>query len=113
MCKIKAGWDWDSTTTTRLEVLPEDPIRGRVPGYEASAWLGFWPKNTPAAIVDMLNRKRTRPSPTPRSKHALPSRGFVVLRLGSPADFGKFLVEETEKWARAEVCGHQSLRISQ
>ena len=47
------------TTATRLEVLPEIPIMDEfVPGYEASAWLGFGvPKNTPAAMVDMLNRE--------------------------------------------------------
>jgi tripartite-type tricarboxylate transporter receptor subunit TctC len=89
------------TTATRLEVLPEIPIMDEfVPGYEASAWLGFGvPKNTPAAMVDMLNRETNAATADPTIKARLAEPGFIVLRLGSPAEFGKFLVEETEKWA--------------
>jgi tripartite-type tricarboxylate transporter receptor subunit TctC len=90
------------TTATRLEVLPEIPIMDEfVPGYEASAWLGFGvPKNTPAAMVDMLNRETNAATADPTIKARLAEPGFIVLRLGPPAEFGKFLVEETEKWAK-------------
>jgi tripartite-type tricarboxylate transporter receptor subunit TctC len=90
------------TTATRLKVLPEIAIMDEfVPGYEASAWLGFGvPKNTPAAIVDMLNRGTNAAIADPTIKARLAEPGFTVLRLGSPADFGKFLVEETEKWGK-------------
>jgi tripartite-type tricarboxylate transporter receptor subunit TctC len=90
------------TTATRLEVLPDIPIMDEfVPGYEASAWLGFGvPKNTPAAIVDMLNRETNAAIADRTIKARLAEPGFTVLRLGSPADFGKFLVEETEKWGK-------------
>jgi tripartite-type tricarboxylate transporter receptor subunit TctC len=90
------------TTATRLEVLPEIPIMDEfVPGYEASAWLGFGvPRNTPAAIVEMLNRQTNAAIADPTIEARLAEPGFTVLRLGSPAEFGKFLVEETEKWGK-------------
>ena len=60
------------TTATRLEVLPDIPTVGDfVPGYEASAWLGFGaPKNTPVAVVDRLNKEINLATPTPPSKRA-------------------------------------------
>jgi tripartite-type tricarboxylate transporter receptor subunit TctC len=60
------------TTATRLELLPEIPtVSEFVPGYEANSWLGFGaPKNTPAPIVDRLNKESIRLSLIPPSKHA-------------------------------------------
>jgi tripartite-type tricarboxylate transporter receptor subunit TctC len=50
-------------------------------------------------MVDMLNRETNAATADPTIKARLAEPGFIVLRLGSPAEFGKFLVEETEKWA--------------
>jgi tripartite-type tricarboxylate transporter receptor subunit TctC len=89
------------TTTTRVEVLPEIPILGDfVPGYEASGWLGFGvPKDTPAAIIGMLNREVNAALADPAIKARIADLGGVVLA-GSPADFGKLIADETEKWAK-------------
>jgi len=89
------------TTTTRAEVLPEIPILGDfVPGYEASGWLGFGlPKDTPAAIIEMLNREVNAALADPTIKARIADLGGVVLA-GSPADFGKLIAEETEKWGK-------------
>jgi len=89
------------TTTTRAEVLPEIPILGDfVPGYEASGWLGFGvPKDTPAAIIGMLNREVNAALADPAIKARIADLGGVVLA-GSPADFGKLIADETEKWGK-------------
>ena len=89
------------TTATRAEVLPEIPILGDfVPGYEASGWLGFGlPKETPAAIIGMLNREVNAALADPAIKARIADLGGVVLA-GSPADFGKLIAEETEKWGK-------------
>jgi tripartite-type tricarboxylate transporter receptor subunit TctC len=89
------------TTAARADVLPEIPIMGEfVPGYEASAWLGFGaPKDTPAAIVDMLNKEVNAGLADPTIKARIADLGGAVLAL-SPADFGKLIADETEKWAK-------------
>jgi tripartite-type tricarboxylate transporter receptor subunit TctC len=89
------------TTATRSEALPNIPTVGdSVPGYEASAWLGVGaPRNTPAPIVDRLNREINAMLSDPRMKARLADLGGTVLA-GSPADFGKLIVDETEKWAK-------------
>jgi len=89
------------TTATRAEVLPEIPILGDfVPGYEASGWLGFGvPKDTPAAIIGMLNREVNAALADPAIKARIADLGGVPLA-GSPADFGKLIAEETEKWGK-------------
>ena len=89
------------TTATRSEALPDIPTVGDfVPGYEASAWFGIGaPKNTPAEIVESSTRKSTRASPTPRSKARLADLAARCLPV-SPADFGKFIADETEKWGK-------------
>jgi tripartite-type tricarboxylate transporter receptor subunit TctC len=89
------------TTATRADVLPEIPIMGDfVPGYEASAWLGFGaPKDTPAAIIGMLNREVNVSLADPAIKTRIADLGGTVLAL-SPAKFGKFIADETEKWAK-------------
>jgi tripartite-type tricarboxylate transporter receptor subunit TctC len=89
------------TTATRSEALPNIPTVGdSVPGYEASAWLGVGaPRNTPAPIVDRLNREINAVLSDPRMKARLADLGGTVLA-GSPADFGKLIVDETEKWAK-------------
>jgi tripartite-type tricarboxylate transporter receptor subunit TctC len=89
------------TTTTRSEALPDVPsIADFVPGYEDSNWWGFAaPKATPAAIVDTLNKETNAALADPRIKARLAELGGAVLG-GSPADFGKLIAAETEKWAK-------------
>jgi tripartite-type tricarboxylate transporter receptor subunit TctC len=89
------------TTATRLDVLPNLPIVGDfVPGYEASAWYGIGaPKNTPAEIVDKLNKEINAALADPKIKGRLVDLGGTVLG-GTPADFGKLIAEETEKWGK-------------
>jgi tripartite-type tricarboxylate transporter receptor subunit TctC len=90
------------TTAGRLEVLPEIPTLDEfVPGYEASAWLGLGaPKNTPVATVDVLSKETNAAISDPAIRARLAVPGFTVLHLGTPTDFGKFLIEETEKWSK-------------
>jgi tripartite-type tricarboxylate transporter receptor subunit TctC len=89
------------TTATRSEVLPDVPTVGEfVPSYEASAWYGLGaPKATPAEIVDKLNKEINAALADPKMKARLADLGGTPL-LGSPADFGKFIAEETEKWGK-------------
>jgi tripartite-type tricarboxylate transporter receptor subunit TctC len=89
------------TTGSRSEVLPELPTIGEfVPGYEASAWNGlFAPKNTPTEIIVKLNREINAGIADPTLRGKLTGLGGMVLA-GSPADFGKLLADETEKWGK-------------
>jgi tripartite-type tricarboxylate transporter receptor subunit TctC len=89
------------TTTTRSEALPDVPtLNDFLPGYEASFWGGFGaPKNTPAEIVDKLNREINAALVVPNVKARLADLGGTVLP-GSPADFGKLIAAETEKWGK-------------
>ncbi len=88
------------TTATRWEGLPDIPTVGEfVPGYEASSVFGLGaPAATPADIVDRLNREVNAGLADARLKARLTELGGTVLP-GSPADFGKLMAEETEKWA--------------
>ena len=89
------------TTATRSEALPNLPIlEDFVPGYEASAWLGLGaPRDTPAAIIDKLNDGLNAALVEPKIKSRLAHLGGTPLP-GSPADFGKLIAAETEKWAK-------------
>ena len=89
------------TTATRADALPDVPTVGDfVPGYEASGWFGIGaPKNTPAEIIDTLNQEINAALADPKIKARLVELGVTVLP-GSPADFGKLIAEETEKWAK-------------
>jgi tripartite-type tricarboxylate transporter receptor subunit TctC len=89
------------TTATRSEMLPDLPtVSEFVPGYEASAWFGVGvPKNTPAEIIDKLNNEINAALADPKLKARLADLGGTPLP-GTPADFGKFIAEETEKWAK-------------
>jgi tripartite-type tricarboxylate transporter receptor subunit TctC len=89
------------TTATRADVLPDIPTVGDfVPGYEASSWYGVGvPKNTPAGIVEKLNREINAGLADPKMKARLAELGGSVL-VGSPADFGKLIGDETEKWGK-------------
>jgi tripartite-type tricarboxylate transporter receptor subunit TctC len=89
------------TTSMRLEFLPDIPTVGEfVPGYEVSGWLGIGaPKNTPTEIIERLNREINAGLADPKFKARLADLGLTVLG-GSPADFGKLIADETEKWAK-------------
>ena len=89
------------TTAKRLEVLPDVPAMEEfLPGYEASGWYGIAaPKATPAEIVEKLNQEINGAFADPKMKDRLADLGCLVFA-GSPADFGKFIAGETEKWAK-------------
>ena len=89
------------TTAARSEALPDlPPVGDFVPGYEASTWQGLGaPGNTPAEIVDKLNKEINAALSDPKIKARLADLGGTVLS-GSPADFGKLIADETEKWGK-------------
>jgi tripartite-type tricarboxylate transporter receptor subunit TctC len=87
------------TTETRLELLPDIPtVAEFVPGYDASGWSGIGaPKNTPAEIIEKLNKTINAAFADREMKARLADLGATIL-VGSPADFGKLIADETEKW---------------
>src|SRR5215813_2439177 len=89
------------TTATRSEALPDIPSVGEfVPGYEASVWFGLGaPNGTPAEIIDKLNQETNAALADPKIKGRLAESGGKALA-GSPADFGKLIADETEKWGK-------------
>jgi tripartite-type tricarboxylate transporter receptor subunit TctC len=89
------------TIATRSPVLPDLPtVTEFVPGYEFSFWTGIGaPRNTPAEIVDKLNAEINAALADPKMKARLAEWGATALP-GSPADFGKLIAEETEKWGK-------------
>jgi len=89
------------TTATRSEMLPNIPTVGEfVPGYEASAFFGIGaPKNAPAETIQMLNKVINEVLADPEMKARIADMGDTVLP-GSPADFGRLITDETEKWGK-------------
>jgi tripartite-type tricarboxylate transporter receptor subunit TctC len=89
------------TTTTRSASLPDvPPLAESLPGYEASQWYGIAaPKNTPAEVVNTLNKQINACLADPGLKARLADLGSAVLP-GSPDNFGKFIDEEMQKWAK-------------
>jgi tripartite-type tricarboxylate transporter receptor subunit TctC len=89
------------TSAARASVLPELPTVGEfVAGYEASQWYGIGaPRNTPAEIIDRLNTEINAAIADPALKARLAAIGGEPLG-GSPADFGRLIAEETEKWGK-------------
>jgi tripartite-type tricarboxylate transporter receptor subunit TctC len=89
------------TTSTRSGALPGIPTVGDfVPGYQASIWYGIGaPKGTPPEIVDKLNKEINLGLADSKMKARFADLGAAVLA-GSPADFGRFIAEETEKWGK-------------
>ena len=89
------------TSTTRSAVLPDLPtVADFLPGYEASAWYGIGaPKNTPAEVIDRLNREINAILTDPAAKGRFAELGAILLP-GSAAEFGKLLTDETEKWGK-------------
>jgi len=89
------------TTATRSEAVPDIPtVSDFVPGYEASAWYGIGaPRNAPAEVVDKLNKEINAALADTTMNARLADLGGTVLP-GSPAEFGKLIADETEKWAK-------------
>jgi tripartite-type tricarboxylate transporter receptor subunit TctC len=89
------------TTAARWETLPELPTVGDfLPGFEASLLYGVGaPKNTPAEIIDKLNKEINAGLAEPKIKAQLADLDGTAL-IGSPADFAKLIAKETEKWGK-------------
>jgi tripartite-type tricarboxylate transporter receptor subunit TctC len=89
------------TATARLEGLPDVPtVADFLPGFETSAWAGIGaPKNTPAEIIDQLNRETNAALADPKLKARVADLGGMVFPL-SPAEYEKRVAEETEKWSK-------------
>jgi tripartite-type tricarboxylate transporter receptor subunit TctC len=89
------------TGAIRSEVLPDIPTVGDfVPGYEATTWFGIGaPRNTPPEFVDRLNKEANAGLADAKLRARFADLGSVAF-VGSPSDFGKFIAEETSKWAK-------------
>ena len=89
------------TAATRSQALPDVPTAGEfVTGYEASSWFGVGaPRNTPAEVVDRLNKAINDSLADAKTKARLDELGNVPMPM-TPGEFGKFVAEETEKWAK-------------
>jgi len=89
------------TTTTRSEALPDVPtVSEFVPGYEASVWYGVGaPKKTPVEIIEKLNREINAALADPKLKARLADLGAEPMSM-TPAEFAKFVADETEKWGK-------------
>jgi tripartite-type tricarboxylate transporter receptor subunit TctC len=89
------------TSAHRLDALPDIPTVGEfVPGYEASGWFGLGaPKNTPAPIIDTLNREIDAELADPTMKARIADLGGSPMSM-TPTAFGKFVADETEKWGK-------------
>jgi tripartite-type tricarboxylate transporter receptor subunit TctC len=95
------------STATRRDELPEIPaIAEFVPGYEASGWQGIGaPRNTPTEIVDKLNKEINAGLAQPAMKARMAEQGGTVL-VGSPAEFGTLIGDDTEKWGKVIRTAH-------
>jgi tripartite-type tricarboxylate transporter receptor subunit TctC len=89
------------TTTARSPALPDLPALAEfIPGYEASAWYGVSaPRNTPETVIGRLNKEINAGLADPALQARLVDLGGMIVP-GSPADFGKLVNDETEKWAK-------------
>ena len=89
------------TTDKRSDALPDVPtVAETVPGYEASAWFGMGaPKGTPPEVIAVLNKTINEALADPNIKARLAEMGGMHMG-GTPADFGKIIVDETEKWRK-------------
>jgi tripartite-type tricarboxylate transporter receptor subunit TctC len=89
------------TTATRQAILPDIPtVAEFVSGYEASAWYGIGaPKNTPTEITDKLNKEANAALADPKLTARLAEIGVIPMPM-TPAEFGKLITDETEKWSK-------------
>ena len=90
------------TTPQRLDMLPGVPAMAEyLPGYEAYGWIGFGaPRDTPAPIIDALNKTINEAVANPAVKARLLDLGGLVMPPNSPAEFAKFIATDTEKWTK-------------
>jgi tripartite-type tricarboxylate transporter receptor subunit TctC len=95
------------TTATRSAALPDVPTVGEfVPGYEATGWLGIGaPRNTPPKIIDMLNREINAGLGDPKIKAQIVELGSPIFQ-SSPAEFGRLIADDVEKWAKVVRAAH-------
>jgi tripartite-type tricarboxylate transporter receptor subunit TctC len=95
------------TSATRAEALPDVPtIDDFLPGYEATSVWGLGaPRNTPTEIIDRLNKGINSALADPKMKARLADLGGTLIA-GLPADFGKLIADETEKWAKVIRTAH-------
>jgi tripartite-type tricarboxylate transporter receptor subunit TctC len=89
------------TTARRADVLPDVPVMADfVPGYESSAWVGFGaPRDTPAAVIETLNREVNAGLADPAIAASIARLGGTVIAM-SPAEFGKLIAVDADKWAQ-------------
>jgi tripartite-type tricarboxylate transporter receptor subunit TctC len=89
------------TTATRSPMLPDIPtVESFLPGYEVTSWYGIGaPKATPAGIIEKLNKEINTALADPKIKERIENGGGVMIP-GSPADFGRLIADETDKWAK-------------
>jgi tripartite-type tricarboxylate transporter receptor subunit TctC len=89
------------TTATRVEVLPDIPAMSEfLPGYDATGWNGIGaPRGTPAAIIEKLNKEISAIVRDPAMKTRFITLGVEPLSM-TPAEFGKRIADDTEKWAK-------------
>ena len=89
------------TSATRSDALPGIPTLGEfLPGYEASGWFGIGaPKSTSSEVVDQLNKQINEGLADPKMKARFADLGGVAMPM-TPADFGKLIADETEKWGK-------------
>ena len=89
------------TGAERWAALPDIPtVAEFLPGFEASAWFVVGaPRHTPVAVIDTLNREINAGLADPRMKLRLADLGGTAL-VGAPADFGRLIADETEKWGK-------------
>lgn len=95
------------TSATPSPALPDVPVLADfVPGYEATSWFGIGaPKNTPVAIIDSLNSAITAGLADPELKQRLGELGGVPMPM-TPAEFGKLITDETDKWGKVIRAAH-------
>jgi tripartite-type tricarboxylate transporter receptor subunit TctC len=95
------------TTASRIEVLPDVPtVAESVPGYEAIGWTGIGaPANAPADVVERLNKEINAAFADPKFRAQLADLGGIPLA-GSPSEFGKFIADDTGKWAKVIRAAH-------
>jgi tripartite-type tricarboxylate transporter receptor subunit TctC len=89
------------TTAARADVLPDVPVMADfVPGYESSAWVGFGvPRDTPAAVIDVLNREANAGLADPAIAASIARLGGTVIAM-LPAEFGNLIAVDADKWAQ-------------
>ena len=89
------------TSSTRSQVLPDIPTLSEfVPGYEATSWLGLGaPRNTSREIIERVNKEVNAALADPKIKGRIMDLGYTPF-VSSPAEFGQFIVDETEKWGK-------------